>query len=141
MESNSSDKAVTMDDASSGNVDADDDKDDNLRAKNNDGFLAKASMTESYSEILNSPIAETNDLPVESNAAPIVIPRRRPSSLNRHHSNQCKWFIASSASIDLFKLTWFCLCFSIISPWIGSGGWRQYDAFCRGQNRVRDQSR
>lgn len=78
-----------MDDASPGNVDAEDDKEDNLRAKNNEEFLAKASMTESYSEILNSPIAETNDLPVESNA-PIVIPRRRPSSLSRHHSNQCK---------------------------------------------------
>ena len=90
MDSNSSDKAVTMDDVSSGNADADDDKDDNLRAKNNEGFLAKASMTESYSEILNSPIAETNDLPVESNAGPIVIPRRRPSSLNRHHPNQCE---------------------------------------------------
>lgn len=84
------DKATVMDDASSVNVNGDDDKDDNsLRAKNNEEFLAKASMTESYSEILNSPIAETNDLPVESNA-PIVIPKRRPSSLSRHHSNQCK---------------------------------------------------
>lgn len=87
MESNLLGKDTTMDDASP--VNADDDKDDSLRVKNNDEFLAKASMTESYSEILNSPIAETNDLPIESNA-PIVIPKRRPSSLSRHHSNQCK---------------------------------------------------
>lgn len=72
-----------IDDASPGNVDAEDE------AKKNEDFLAKASMSESYSEILNSPTAPTNELPTESNA-PIVIPRRRPSSLNRHHSSQCK---------------------------------------------------
>lgn len=84
-ESNLLNKDTTMDDASPGNTDADDE----THAKNNEQFLAKASMTESYSEILNSPTADVSDLPVESNA-PIVIPRRRPSSLSRHHSNQCK---------------------------------------------------
>lgn len=76
----------TMDDANP--INADDDRDDNFQAKNNEEFLAKASMTESYSEILNSPTTETNEFPVESDA-PIVI-RRRPSSLTRHHSSQCK---------------------------------------------------
>lgn len=79
------DKTNCIEDASSGNVDIDDDKDDSLKAKNNDEFLAKASMSESYSEILNSPTTETNDIPVASNT-PIVIPKRRPSSLNRHQS-------------------------------------------------------
>lgn len=77
-----------IDDASPTNPDADDDKDDSLRAKRNENYLAKASMTESYSEILNSPTAESRDGPVESNA-PIVIPKRRPTSLTRHHSSQC----------------------------------------------------
>lgn len=83
------DKNTEIDDTSPDNVDGDDEKDDSLRTKN-DHFLAKASMTESYSEILNSPIAETNDVPIESNA-PIVIAKRRPSSLSKHHSSQCKF--------------------------------------------------
>lgn len=85
--STSLNKDIVIDDASPSNADADDDS--SLRMKNNDDFLAKASMSESYSEILNSPTADTNDLPVESNA-PIVIPKRRPSSLSRHQPNQCK---------------------------------------------------
>lgn len=79
-----------MDDSSPGNMDVDEEKDDNsLKAKNNDEFMAKGSMTESYSEILNSPTMETNERPIESNK-PIVIQKRRPSSLTRHHSSQCK---------------------------------------------------
>lgn len=91
MEQNSLSKGTVIDDASPSNAYADDDtEDNNLRIKNTGDFLAKASMTESYSEILNSPTADTNDLPVESNT-PIVIPKRRPSSLSRHQSNQCKF--------------------------------------------------
>lgn len=81
-------KEMEIDDSSPTNVDNDDDKDDSLRARKNDDFLAKSSMTESYSEILNSPTAETADGSVES-SAPIVISKRRPTSLNRHHSSQC----------------------------------------------------
>lgn len=84
------DNNACIDEASSGNIDAYDDRDDSLKVKNNGDSLAKASMSESYSEILNSPIAETNDLPVGSNV-PIVIPKRRPSSLNRHQSGQCRF--------------------------------------------------
>lgn len=79
---------IAIDDSSSGNMDVDEEKEDSVIAKNNDNFLAKASMTESYSEILNSPTMETNEKSIES-SAPIVI-KRRPSSLTRHHSGQCK---------------------------------------------------
>lgn len=80
---------IAIDDSSSGNMDVDEEKEDSVIAKNNDNFLAKASMTESYSEILNSPTMETNEKSIES-SAPIVIQKRRPSSLTRHHSGQCK---------------------------------------------------
>lgn len=95
------DKNTEIDDASPDNADGD----DSLRTKNDD-FLAKASMTESYSEILNSPIAETNDGPIESNA-PIFIAKRRPSSLTRHHSSQCKfkhWANYDLLTNDTFRL-------------------------------------
>lgn len=89
-ENNFLDKGMELED-SSPTGDMDDGGDDSLRAKNNDTVLAKASMTESYSEILNSPTAETCDPPIESNA-PVVIPRRRPTSLNRlHSSQQCEY--------------------------------------------------
>lgn len=84
------DNDVTIDDSSPGNMEVDEEKDDNSKVKNNNDFLAKASMTESYSEILNSPTMETNEKPIES-SAPIVIQKRRPSSLTRHHSSQCKF--------------------------------------------------
>ncbi|XP_031626885.1 BLOC-1-related complex subunit 6 [Contarinia nasturtii] len=86
-----------MEDSSSGNVEDE--------AKKNDDFLAKASMTESYSEILNSPTTHTNELPIESNAS-IVIPRRRPSSLNRHHSSQSS-FPHGSLRVDDGNMTHF----------------------------------
>lgn len=81
-----------MNDSSPSNVTIDDDKEDSMKIRKNDDFFVNASMTESYSEILNSPTIETADGPVESNAS-IVISKRRPSSLNRHHSNQCKLHI------------------------------------------------
>lgn len=91
-EHNSLSKDTVIDDASPSNADADDDRgDSNLQTTTNNDFLANASMTESYSEILNSPTADTNELPVESNT-PILIPKRRPSSLNRHQTNQCKFY-------------------------------------------------
>lgn len=91
-EDNLVNQEIEFDDTSPTNADVDDDGEDSLRIRRNDNFLAKASMTESYSEILNSPTAETSELPgqVESNA-PIVIPKRRPTSLTRHHSSQCMY--------------------------------------------------
>lgn len=77
------DRSNRIDDTSPKNAD----RDDSLRLQRNENFLAEASMTESYSEILNSPTAETSEFPVEANA-PIVIPKRRPTSLSRHHSIQ-----------------------------------------------------
>lgn len=123
-EKNKVDNDVTIDDSSPGNMDVDEEKDDNLRVKNTNDVLAKASMTESYSEILNSPTMETNEKPIES-SAPIVIQKRRPSSLTRHHSSQCKFEYMNSFIHKLqfrplyFFLFTFGFC-SFISTWISS---------------------
>lgn len=123
-EKNKVDNDVTIDDSSPGNMDVDEEKDDNLRVKNTNDVLAKASMTESYSEILNSPTMETNEKPIES-SAPIVIQKRRPSSLTRHHSSQCKFELMNSFIHKhqfhpiVFFLFTFAFC-SFISTWISS---------------------
>lgn len=49
------------------------------------GRLAKTSMTESYSEILNSPLFDNNEAITEQQ---IDIPKRRPTSLSRKQSSQ-----------------------------------------------------
>lgn len=108
---------IAIDDSSSGNMDVDEEKEDSVIAKNNDDCLAKASMTESYSEILNSPTMETNEKPIES-SAPIVIQKRRPSSLTRHHSGQCK---CSHFHCCIFQVNYrFFFFSSFISPWFHS---------------------
>lgn len=56
---------------------------------NNDNKLIKSSMTESYSEILNSPSDETHDNNAE-HGKQIEIPKKRASSLHRNPSSQCK---------------------------------------------------
>lgn len=56
-------------------------------------FMANASMTESYSEILDSPTADSNiGHGVESNT-PIKITKRKTTPLSRHQSSQCKIFL------------------------------------------------
>lgn len=82
-----------LEDISPTNVNMDNEKSDRLRAKQNVDSLANASMTESYSEILHSPTADANGGPsVESNT-PIVIAKRKPTPLNRHHSSQSKFYV------------------------------------------------
>lgn len=78
-----------LEDISPSNVNMEDENIDNVKTKT-DMDLNNASMTESYSEILNSPTTDGNDGPgIESNT-PIVIAKRRSNSLNRHHSSQRK---------------------------------------------------
>lgn len=103
------------------NTNMDNENNDNLRTKNDIDFLASASMTESYSEIMNSPSADRNDgSGIESNP-PIVIAKRKPNSLSRNHSNQCKQIFKisiklRSTSIFLYET------FSIFPTWIDPGG-------------------
>lgn len=86
------DQAAPLEDISPTNVN-DVEKDDSSKARSNVDFLANASMTESYSEILNSPTAGANDGPSVASNTPIVIAKRKPStSLSRHHSSQSKFF-------------------------------------------------
>lgn len=69
----------------------DDENSDTVNIKKDMDFLANASMSESYSEILNSPTTDTNiGHGIESNA-PIVITKRKTIPLSRHQSSQCKF--------------------------------------------------
>lgn len=64
-------------------VDSDNDEDGEAADKN-ERSLQKSAMTESYSEILNSPmLSPLDDLPQEhaSRASPMRIPSRRPTTL------------------------------------------------------------
>lgn len=68
----------------------DDDDDNSIGAKYTGGCkLIKSAMTESYSEILNSPSDEMHEIMAE-HGIQIEIPKRRTSSLNRASSSQCK---------------------------------------------------
>lgn len=81
-----------LEDISPSNIIQDDENtDDNLKTKSDMDVLTNAAMTESYSEILNSPTSDRNDggPGIESNT-PIVIAKRKSNSLSRHHSSQCK---------------------------------------------------
>lgn len=72
-----------------------DNENNNSSSNNRDDidFLANASMTESYSEILDSPTTDSNiGHGVESNT-PIKITKRKPTPLSRHQSGQCKVFL------------------------------------------------
>lgn len=71
--------------------------------KNDMDLLAGASMTESYSEILNSPTTDTNvGHGIESNT-PIVITKRKSIPLSRHQSSQCKFSIVF---FFIFEIKW-----------------------------------
>lgn len=84
------------DEISPSNTNMDNDGNENLTAEN-------TLMTESYSEILNSLATDTNnDLGVETNAPIAVIAKRRPNSLSRHHSTQCKPFVLFSSNEDRY---------------------------------------
>lgn len=79
-----------LQDISPSNTNMDAENNDNLTAKNDMDFLANASMTESYSEILNSPTTDRNDGPGIESTTPIVIAKRKQNPLSRHHSSQCE---------------------------------------------------
>lgn len=70
-----------------------DEKNDTMNVKNDTDFLANASMTESYSEILNSPTTDTNVGHGIESSKPIVITKRKHSPLSRRQSSQCKFSI------------------------------------------------
>lgn len=82
-ETNAEENAIDDDDAE----DDDDEEEDSVGIKIPDNRLAKASMSESYSEILNSPTNETEDVGINRRTA-MDIPSRRPNSLNRRQSSQ-----------------------------------------------------
>lgn len=72
--------------------DNDDDEDEqNDDEENGNNCLHNASMTESYSEILNSPIkSSATDRAGSVKGTPIKIPSRRPTTLlNQSAANQC----------------------------------------------------
>lgn len=71
-------------------IEDDDDDDNSIEAKYTDGCkLIKSAMTESYSEIMNSPSEDMHEIMAE-HGIQIEIPKRRTSSLNRASSSQCK---------------------------------------------------
>lgn len=71
-------------------IEDDDDDDNSIETKYTDGCkLIKSAMTESYSEIMNSPSDEMHEIMAE-HGIQIEIPKRRTSSLNRASSSQCK---------------------------------------------------
>lgn len=71
----------------------------NVENENNDAMgdesncLTNTMMTESYSEILNSPTTDAYDEPGTYVNTPIVITKRRSNSSSHHESSQCKSFI------------------------------------------------
>lgn len=90
-----------------------DNDDDEEPAEKNGRSLQKSAMTESYSEILNSPILSPfEDLPAEhSRGSPMRIPSRRPTSLaqgKRKHLNHS--YHSSNSFIDSIRFlsTWLC---------------------------------
>lgn len=63
----------------------DDDEENSVKASAaEDHRIAKSSMTESYSEILNNPLFDNVEVPDQQ----IDIPKRRPTTLNRKQSSQ-----------------------------------------------------
>lgn len=73
-------------------IEDDDDDDNSIEARYTGGCkLIKSAMTESYSEILNSPSEEMHEIMAE-HGIQIDIPKRKTSSSNRASSSQCKLF-------------------------------------------------
>lgn len=75
--------------------DDEDDEDENSVKAADENRLAKSAMTESYSEILNSPLFADSEIPEQQ----IDIRKRRPTSLSRKQSSQCTFPFSFRQSI------------------------------------------
>lgn len=76
-----------------GDEDDDDDDDEDLKEAKENGAnnrLKNASMSESYSEILDSPIkSPTTEIGEAIRGSPMRIPSRRPNSLLQQTASKC----------------------------------------------------
>lgn len=77
---------------------------DDVSAENN--FMTNTLMTESYSEILNSPTTDTYDASGAQANTTIVITKRKPHSSSHHQSSQSS-FPHGSVRVDESKMTHF----------------------------------
>lgn len=93
---------LEKDDNEEPNLDDDDDNEDKNSVKATNKSLAKTAMTESYSEILNSPLFDNTDVPEHQ----IEITKRRPTTLNRKQSSQCECVCAFKCSFHLIVSYW-----------------------------------
>lgn len=82
-------------------IDDEDEDDNSIEAIYTENKLIKSAMTESYSEILNSPGDEMLDINIDcEHGIQIEIPKRRTSSLHRNPSSQCEYDLALQCAVS-----------------------------------------
>lgn len=103
-------------------IDDDDEDDNSIEAIYTENKLIKSAMTESYSEILNSPDDEMLDINIDcEHGIQIEIPKRRSSSLNRNPSSLCEYDSGYTKFTFALIFVWFSRFYSIFSTRINTG--------------------